>query len=238
MTEQDLTQRIIAQFQELRSMCERVGVICTSLERDYQALLKRNEPSQSPSVSSQEEVVQSHPKQKANSFELITTSSWFSALEELRRQGSSKTAELNGRTYICQFTLKENLQARIEDYNALRNLDGSERTIEERQRFFNTWLDSCSGIHYLARTTRFKIITQSPQLITLAQDPTADYLSIPYAQSIGRELDSSARGTKYNCDLSRAEVLEHSAWLTAVEEDRVLLGESFDVLRQVKNARR
>lgn len=168
--------------------------------------------------------------------ELVSTNSWFSALEELRRQGSSKTAELNGRTHIRQFTLKENLQARIEDYNTLVNSDGTARTEGERKRFFVTWLDSCSGIHYLAQTNRFKIIPQSPQLITLAQVPAADYLSIPYAQSAGRELDSTAPRAKYNCDLSRAEVLEHPAWLAAVEEDRTLLGEAFDVVRTVKNA--
>lgn len=168
--------------------------------------------------------------------ELVSANRWFSALEELRRQGSSKTIQINGQNYVRSFTLKENLQARIEDYNTLTNPDGTTKTEEERKRFFVTWLDSCSGIHHLARTTRFKIIPQSPQLIALAQAPNVDYLAVPYAQSEGKELDGSARGKKYSQALTRAEVLEQPAWLAVTEEDRVLLGESFDVLRQVKNA--
>ncbi len=165
--------------------------------------------------------------------ELISTNSWFSALQELRKQGSGKTIVINGQTYVRPFTMKENLQARIEDYNTLTNADGGQRTEEERKRFFNTWLDSCSGIHYLARTKRFKIVPISPELITLAQAPTADYLAVPYVRDSG-EL-GSARG-KYNQDLSRAKVLEHPAWLAAAEEDRTLLGEAFDIMRAVKNA--
>src|SRR3989338_6626053 len=48
------------------------------------------------------------------------------------------------------------------------------------------------------------------------------------------ELNSTR--SKYNQDLNRAEVLEQPAWLAAVEEDRTLLGEAFDILRTVKNA--
>ena len=165
---------------------------------------------------------------------LVSASSWFSALEELRRQGSGKTIAINGQTYVRPFTMKENLQARIEDYSTLINPDGAQRTEEERKRSFNTWLDSCSGIHYLAGTTRFKIIPRSNELITLTQAPVDDYLSVPYDQTSGTEFDSS-RG-KYNQALSRAEVLEQPAWLAVVEEDRALLGEAFDVMRTVKKA--
>lgn len=174
------------------------------------------------------------PSSPSNSFELVSASSWFSAFQALRRQGSGKTIELNGQTYVRPFTMKENLQARVEDFNTLTNPDGTQRTEEERRRFSNTWLDSCSSIHNLARTTRFKINPMSPELIALAQVPTQDYLAVPYVSSVLPELDASQG--KYNQSLSRAEVLEQPAWLAATEEDRVLLGEAFDVLRTVKNA--
>ena len=174
-----------------------------------------------------------HPVVKCR-YDLVSADSWFSALQALRQQGSSKTTVINGQTYVRPLTLKENLQARIEDYNTSVNQDGTQRTEEERMRFFTTWLDSCSGIHYLARTKKFKIVPVSNELITLTQAPVNDYLSVPYAQTSGTKLDS-ARG-KYNQGLSRAEVLEHPAWRAAVEEDRVLLGEAFDVMRTVKNA--
>src|SRR3989338_7572377 len=191
-------------------------------------------PSAEPGIEVEENnAVQIHSSPAATSrYDLVSAPSWFSAFQELRRKGSGKTIVINGQTYVRPFTLKENLQARIEDYNILINQDGTKRTEEERKRFFNTWLDSCSGIHYLADTTRFKIIPSSNELITLIQAPREDYLAVPYAQTSGTELDS-ARG-KYNQDLSRAEVMEHPAWLAAVEEDRVLLGEAFDVMRTVK----
>jgi len=165
---------------------------------------------------------------------LVSANSWFSALQKLRRQGSGKTIAINGQTYVHPFTMKENLQARIEDYNILTNPNNTRRTEEECSRFFNTWLDSCSGIHYLAGTTRFKIIPRSNELITLTQAPRENYLAVPYTQTSGTELNST-RG-KYNQDLRRAEVMEHPAWRAAVEEDRALLGEAFDVMRTVKKA--
>ena len=193
-------------------------------------------PSAEPVIEVEENnAVQIHSSPAATSrYDLVSAPSWFSAFQELRRKGSGKTIVINGQTYVRPFTLKENLQARIEDYNILINQDGTKRTEEERKRFFDTWLDSCSGIHYLARTKKFKIVPVSNELITLAQAPTENYLSVPYAQTLGTEFDS-ARGN-YTQNLSRAEFLEQPAWLAAVEEDRALLGEAFDVMRTVKKA--
>ncbi|HLC80160.1 MAG TPA: hypothetical protein VJG31_00130 [Candidatus Nanoarchaeia archaeon] len=235
MVQKDLTQRIENQLAEPGSLQARSGEIYI-LNKDYQALLVEiNKPAVSASsmeISAFNQTIS--PAAVSSRHKLVSANSWFSALEELRRQGSGKTIAINGQTYVRPFTMKENLQARIEDYNLLTNPNGTKRTEEERKRFFNTWLDSCFGIHHLARTTRFKIIPCLNELITLAQAPTKDYLSVPYAQTSGTELDS-ARG-KYNQNLSRAEVMKHPAWLAAVEEDQVLLGEAFDIMRTVNNA--
>ncbi|HLC80696.1 MAG TPA: hypothetical protein VJG31_02900 [Candidatus Nanoarchaeia archaeon] len=231
MTLPDLENRI----KELSALHQKLGEALTSLSQDYQALLAdRDKPAVSaPSMEISSINQTTSPAAVIGRCELVSADSWFSALQELRRQGSGKATVINGQTYVRPFTLKENLQARIEDYNTLINQNGTQRTEEERERFFDTWLDSCSCIHHIARTTRFKIIPCSNELIALAQAPVNDYLSVPYTQTSGTELDS-ARG-KYNQDLSRAEVLEQPAWLAAVEEDRALLGEAFDVMRTVKN---
>ena len=234
MTLPDLENRI----KELSALHQKLGEALTSLSQDYQALLAdRDKPAVSAPTPSREVPSLNQTNSSAAAIgrhELVSADSWFSALQELRRQGSGKATVINGQTYVRPFTLKENLQARIEDYNTLINQNGTQRTEEERERFFDTWLDSCSCIHHIARTTRFKIIPCSNELIALAQAPVNDYLSVPYTQTSGTELDS-ARG-KYNQDLSRAEVLEQPAWLAAVEEDRALLGEAFDVMRTVKKA--
>src|SRR3989338_9321687 len=238
MAQDDLTQRIENKLAELGHLQARFGEIQASLTKDYQVLLaERSTPAVSIPASSMEipSINQTtSPAAASSKHELISADSWFSAFQALRQQGSGKTIAINGQTYVRPFTMKENLQARIEDYNTLTNTDGTQRTEEERRRFFNTWLDSCSGIHYLAGTTRFKIIPRSNELITLTQAPVDDYLSVPYDQTSGTEFDSS-RG-KYNQALSRAEVLEQPAWLAVVEEDRALLGEAFDVMRTVKKA--
>src|SRR3989344_5790737 len=235
MVQKDLTQRIENQLAEPGSLQARSGEIYI-LNKDYQTLLVEiNKPAvlaSSREISAFNQPIS--PAAVSSRHKLVSANSWFSALEELRRQGGGKTIAINGRTYVRPFTMKENLQARIEDYNTLINPDGAQRTEEERKRSFNTWLDSCSGIHYLAGTTRFKIIPRSTELITLTQAPVDDYLSVPYDQTSGTEFDSS-RG-KYNQALSRAEVLEQPAWLAVVEEDRALLGEAFDVMRTVKKA--
>ena len=234
MAQEELTKKIERHIRELSSLRWKFAELCDELVTDYAALQEMRgerepdfeemipEPARASSISS---------SQRCN---LVSASSWFSALQSLRQQGSGKTIAINGQTYVRPFTLKENLQARIEDYNTLTNTDGTQRTEEERKRFFITWLDSCSGTHYLANTTRFKIIPRSNELITLAQAPTKEYLSVPYAQTSGTELNSTR--SKYNQDLNRAEVLEQPAWLAAVEEDRTLLGEAFDIMRTVKNA--
>ncbi len=237
MTQNDLTKRIEATLVDLGSIQARLNEIYTSLRRDYQACLEEIEKlNGSFHVSSPADAPPVQPEPTVNPYQLVSAPSWFSALEELRRQGSGKTIIIHSQDYVRPFTMKENLQARIEDFNTLTNPDGTERTEEERKRFFNIWLDSCSSIHYLARTTRFKINPVSPELITLAQAPTLDYLAAHYAQTQVTELDSTVRGVKYNCALSRAEVLEHPAWLAAVKEDRVLLGDAFDIVCAVKNA--
>jgi len=214
MAQDDLTQRIENKLAELGHLQARFGEIQASLTKDYQVLLaERSTPAVSIPASSMEipSINQTtSPAAASSKHELISADSWFSAFQALRQQGSGKTIAINGQTYVRPFTMKENLQARIEDYNTLTNTDGTQRTEEERRRFFNTWLDSCSGIHYLAGTTRFKIIPRSNELITLAQAPINEYLSVPYAQT--------------------------SAWLAAVEEDQVLLGEAFDIMGAVNNA--
>ena len=45
-------------------------------------------------------------------------------------------------------TFKENIEARVNEYNRDNNLDGSKRTFEQKIELFNTWIDSCTGIAY------------------------------------------------------------------------------------------
>ena len=68
------------------------------------------------------------------------------------------------------FTFKENIEAKVNDYNTEKNPDGSKKTEEEKKRLFETWLDSSTGIAYKKKSTKYKIIQVSNELITINKD--------------------------------------------------------------------
>ncbi|MFH1456325.1 MAG: hypothetical protein ABIF40_05250 [archaeon] len=86
---------------------------------------------------------------------------------------------------------------------------------------FQRYLDSCTGVAYKKRTTKFKIIPICVDLIGIDKDFNKFFLPVNYANLTGTELDSSQN--KYNTLLTKQEVLNHPAWLTAVEDDKNLL---------------
>ena len=107
---------------------------------------------------------------------------------------------------------RENLQARVNDY---RSNEG------DKLRLFKTWLDSCCGVAYKGGTTKFKIVPRCRELVTIQRDFNREFMPINYDSVQGVELDSSQG--KYRTLLTQQEVLEHPAWLAAVEGDKDLL---------------
>jgi len=97
-----------------------------------------------------------------------------------------------GREFYRPNTFLENVEARMDDYETLTNPNGSDRSLEDRKRFFNTWLDSCCGVAYRAGTTKFKLNLQCPELIGIDKGFNGSYLSVNYATFSGVELDSSS----------------------------------------------
>ena len=136
-------------------------------------------------------------------------------------------------------TFKENLQARLEDYNKLTDSQGQVRDLASRLQLWNEWLDSCSGIAYPSEfqkgTGKFKLVTQSAELITIAPDFVESFLSCDYDSLNGTELDSS-KG-KYNELLTQSEIKTHEGWLTVVEGDSKLLEDYVDTLFSILQER-
>lgn len=125
-------------------------------------------------------------------------------------------------------TFKEVIQVKVTDYNTLVDEEGNDRTLEDRLRFFEKWIDSCTGMAYKAGTTAFKVIPMSKELITIKKSFNDEFLPIEYDTMVGIELDTS-KG-KYDESLTKKEVINHKAWLAAVEEDKVLLKEYRDIV--------
>ena len=139
----------------------------------------------------------------------------------------------DGSKVIRPLTFKENLEARVNEYNTLKNADGSNRTKEERLRLFNTCLDSCCGTAYQRGSTKFKIILQCSELISIDSAFNQSFLPIDYSQiKNGIELDS-ANGiysvATNKVLLTRTQVLEHQGWLVLAEGDKSLLSNSYDI---------
>jgi hypothetical protein len=126
-------------------------------------------------------------------------------------------------------TFKEDITARVTDYNTLHNPDGTERTPEERLKLCTErWLDSCTAIAYQKGTGKFKVVLQSKELITLPEDFNSGYLPISYNDIAGIELDRT--GATYNNRLTKSQVENHPAWRAAVGDDITLLKEYRDIV--------
>src|SRR3989344_2786195 len=135
----------------------------------------------------------------------------------------------DGSNIYRPLTLKEDITARVTDYNTLHNHDGSERTPQERLRLFTErWLDSCTGVAYKKGTGKCKVVLQSKELITLPEDFNSDYFPINYNDIAGIELDRTA--ATYNALLNKNQVENHPAWRAAVEDDVTLLREYRDIV--------
>ena len=103
------------------------------------------------------------------------------------------------------------------------------QTLEARlnnEALFEIWNDTKTAIVYNARTKEFKIVPSSADLINIDPHFKGLYLPVNYNTVEGITLDCS-RGI-YNQPLTQAQILEHPAWLAAVEGDRVLLKNYID----------
>jgi len=128
----------------------------------------------------------------------------------------------NRRKIYRPLTFKENVQARVENYETTYNSDGSERTLDERLSLITgRWNDSCTAIAYNAGTNKFKVVPISEHLITLNSNFNEDFIQIDYDNIVGPELDISK--SIYNHLMSKYLVLKHEGWLAALEDDIVLL---------------
>lgn len=126
-------------------------------------------------------------------------------------------------------TFKENIEAIVNDYNTLKDENGRNRTKEERLHLLKeSWKDSCTGAAYKAKSTKFKIIPVCKELITMPKDFSKNFLPVDYDSVQETKLDSS-KG-KYNQLLPQKDVLEHEAWLAAVEGDKTVLKEYSDII--------
>ena len=143
------------------------------------------------------------------------------ALRDSYKRGecpSQPTVVIKGVEVVRPFTFKEVLEARVEDYETLRDAQGNERTEEQRLQLWRRWNDSCTAIMYQGGTSRFKIVPVSEHLVGIRSDFNEYFIAdFDYDSYDVPELDSAQLGVVYNnWLLTREQVLDHPAWRAAV----------------------
>ncbi len=132
--------------------------------------------------------------------------------------------ECDNQKIVRPLTFRENVLARVVDFETLKNKDGSTRTMKKRLRLFNTWLNSCTGIAYSSKAEDdFMIVPVCKELITLPKNFNQSYIQIDYASLQGRGFSLKRSQAKYNELLTESEVISHPGWIASVEEDIHLL---------------
>ena len=136
----------------------------------------------------------------------------------------------DGKKVYRPLTIRENLQARVDDFWKLKAAEGKERSFYDRiQLFEERDLVSCTSIQYQEGTTKFAIIPLDHQLIRLPKNHDDTTNCIPSLGPLPEVWLDSSQG-KYNQPLTPAEVLEHEGWLVAAEGDRALLREHSSIV--------
>ncbi|MDP3733682.1 MAG: hypothetical protein Q8R37_00470 [Nanoarchaeota archaeon] len=151
-------------------------------------------------------------------------------LQQFCEQKKSTThptfTRVDGTTIYRPLTFKENMLARVEDYWTLYSEMGNVKVLYERLRLFHPRLDSCTGIVHKADSPEFKIILQSPRLISINEDFNGGFIPIDYDALQGDGIITlNINHGVYNQRLTQHQVLRHPAWNIVVEEDKALLKE-------------
>ncbi len=145
----------------------------------------------------------------------------------------------NGQKLVRPLSFRENLLARVDNFETLKNKDGSVRTMEERLKFFNMWFDSCTGLAYSSQNENdFMIISICEELIIMPENFRKEYLLIDYTHFQSKGFSLKRSQAKYCQALTHSEVITHPAWIASVEEDIGLLCTYASIVFDQTNERR
>jgi len=231
-------QELLSKTQKQSREIERLRVVESeyqNLKLKYDSLLVKSNPAiVPPRISHDEE----EPTSGYKDYILMPmTSTYPLGVEALQKELIRLKSTIHptfvksdGSKIYRPLTFKEDIKARVENYE-LRIDPVTKRERSEAERLFlitERWLDSCTAMVYKAGTTKFKIIPQSSDLICIPAGFRESFMRVEYSRYKEPELDSSKN--KYNTALTKGEVLNHPAWITAVEEDRSLLAEYTNII--------
>ena len=126
----------------------------------------------------------------------------------------SQFTKPDGSKIYRPLTTLESLEVMINDYNTLKDENGTDRNIADRTKLFSNYKYTCTGVAYKNGGGEIKIIPESSDLILIPSGFNENSLPITYSKIIGTKLDTSK--AKYNKLLSQSEVVVHPAWIASV----------------------
>ncbi len=166
-------------------------------------------------------------------YEIVNGSSYSDALHNLRAaclndsKSSQPTINVNNKKMPRPLTFWETVKFMRDIYSVTGNA-----------RIFSVYMDTCTGIAYLANSTMFKIIPESENLISIPKGDSRPFLPIDYGRLNNfPEIDSSEtyRGLPlFNCCLDKQRYMHNKGWYYALQQDTQLMSDFFNIISNIK----
>lgn len=160
---------------------------------------------------------------KGSKYGWIQGRSYPDAIQRLRSLGAKP------------FTLKQNIEALVEDFNTLSDAYGTTRSIEERLQLFHLLLNSSTGLAHVSQGDRFKIVQYYEPFANILPDFHKNYWHLPdseYSELKEWEIHKHRPHLcgEYESGLSKSEALAHPGWREALGNDIPLLTEYTNIV--------
>lgn len=118
-------------------------------------------------------------------------------------------------------SFKEVLEAKVDDFETLLDINGKPKDMKDRLRLWNVYNDSCTGNAHKADSDMIKIIPVCQELVLIDPAFSGTFLPVSFASLKGTTLNRTK--ATYNQPLTKQAYLNHPAWNAACETDKVLL---------------
>jgi hypothetical protein len=164
-------------------------------------------------------------EQRIRGYGWIFTDNYYDAMKEFSKYNSTP------------LTFKENIEARVNDYNTQRYPNGTMRGKKARLELFNFDLSSATGIANDDYDREFAIIPKCEQVINFTRPMNrglkrlflgrypkglSNHYKVPLKTLPGNVEVLDQRLAKYNEPLTKKEVLNHPAWRAACDDSKLL----------------
>jgi hypothetical protein len=170
-------------------------------------------------------------------IDYVIRGNYTSALIELNDRcifsnNSIHPALESGKGLYRPLTLKETIETQVNDFNREYDYNGKKRSMAKRSFTFKHPITTSSSIAYNPKNNYIKFTKICPILTNLdCQYDNLEYFRVDYSIIDGEEFYCSEK--KYKGVLLPGEVLSHEGILYLIDNNKVLLKELLDIIKQL-----